>query len=165
VWLTQKHLAAIFYTTKQNVSQHITQIIESGELEESSCVKKFFTVDEKFGRPAKIPVYHYNLDMIIALGYRIDSPVAIRFRQWATERLHELIQKGFALEDERLKQGGNRYFKKFSSAKARLRMMRQSPKRRRSSKSTAPVKCASSSPTSTRPSAGICEVGRSRNHD
>jgi len=111
VWLTQKHLASIFCTTKQNVSQHVTQILESGELAESSCVKKFFTVDEKFGRPAKIPVYHYNLDMIIALGYRIDSPVAIRFRQWATERLHELIQKGFALEDERLKQGGNRYFK------------------------------------------------------
>ena len=111
VWLTQKHLALLYKTTKQNVSQHIQSIFDSGELNESSCVKKFFTVEEKFGRPAKIPVYHYNLDLIIALGYRIDSPVAIKFRQWATARLHEYIQKGFALDDERLKQGGNRYFK------------------------------------------------------
>ena len=66
---------------------------------------------KKEGQVAERPIYHYCLDAIIALGYRIDSPVAIRFRQWATERLHELIQKGFALEDERLKQGGNRYFK------------------------------------------------------
>ena len=111
VWLTQKHLALLYKTTKQNVSQHIQSIFDSGELKESACVKKFFTVEEKFGRPAKIPVYHYNLDLIIALGYRIDSPVAIKFRQWATTRLHEYIQKGFALDDERLKQGGNRYFK------------------------------------------------------
>lgn len=111
VWLTQKHLALLYKTTKQNVSQHIQSILDSGELNESVCVKKFFTVEEKFGRSAKIPVYHYSLDLIIALGYRIDSPVAIKFRQWATMRLHEYIQKGFALDDERLKQGGNRYFK------------------------------------------------------
>ena len=111
VWLTQKHLAFLYKTTKQNVSQHIQSIFDSGELDRSSCVKKFFTMDENAGQVAKVPNYHYNLDLIIALGYRIDSPVAIKFRQWATARLHEYIQKGFALDDERLKQGGNRYFK------------------------------------------------------
>ena len=111
VWLTQKHLALLYKTTKQNVSQHIQSIFDSGELDRSSCVKKFFTMDENAGQVAKVPNYHYNLDLIIALGYRIDSPVAIKFRQWATARLHEYIQKGFALDDERLKQGGNRYFK------------------------------------------------------
>ena len=54
---------------------------------------------------------HYNLDMIISLGYRVQSPIAVRFRRWATQRLHEYIQKGFTMDDERLKQGGNRYFK------------------------------------------------------
>ena len=111
VWLTQKHLAVIFNTSKQLVSHHIKNILESGELEASRTVKKYLTVQSEGGRDIARHVDHYNLDMVIALGYRIDSPVAIRFRQWATERLHELIQKGFALEDERLKQGGNRYFK------------------------------------------------------
>jgi hypothetical protein len=111
VWLTQEHLARLYGTTKQNVSQHLKAIFESGELDAATKVKKFFTMGRKEGQVAERPIYHYCLDVIIALGYRIDSPVAIRFRQWATERLHELIQKGFALEDERLKQGGNRYFK------------------------------------------------------
>ena len=111
VWLTQDHLARLYNTSKQNVSQHLKSIFESGELNAETKVKKFFTLGKKEGQVAERPIYHYCLDVIIALGYRIDSPVAIRFRQWATERLHELIQKGFALEDERLKQGGNRYFK------------------------------------------------------
>ena len=111
VWLTQEHLARLYNTSKQNVSQHLKSIFESGELDAETKVKKFFTMGKKEGQVAERPIYHYCLDAIIALGYRIDSPVAIRFRQWATERLHELIQKGFALEDERLKQGGNRYFK------------------------------------------------------
>ena len=111
VWLTQKHLAVIFNTSKQLVSHHIKNILESGELEACRTVKKYLTVQSEGGRDIARHVDHYNLDMVIALGYRIDSPVAMRFRQWATERLHELIQKGFALEDERLKQGGSRYFK------------------------------------------------------
>lgn len=111
VWLTQKHIALLYGTSKQNVGQHVKSILDSGELKADATVKKFFTMDENVGQVAKVPVYHYNLDMIIALGYRIDSPVAIRFRRWATERLHEYIQKGFALDDERLKSGGNRYFK------------------------------------------------------
>ena len=111
VWLTQKHLAELFNTTKQNVNQHILAIYDTGELDRNRTVKKYLTVQTEGTRTIGRHVDHYNLDMIIALGYRIDSPIAIRFRQWATQRLHELIQKGFALEDERLKQGGNRYFK------------------------------------------------------
>ena len=111
VWLTQEHLARLYNTSKQNVSQHLKSIFESGELDAETKVKKFFTMGKKEGQVAERPIYHYCLDVIIALGYRIDSPVAIKFRQWATARLHEYIQKGFALDDERLKQGGNRYFK------------------------------------------------------
>ena len=98
VWLTQEHLARLYNTSKQNVSQHLKSIFESGELDAETKVKKFFTMGKKEGQVAERPIYHYCLDAIIALGYRIDSPVAIRFRQWATERLHELIQKGFALD-------------------------------------------------------------------
>lgn len=86
-------------------------IYASGELGRDRTVKKYLTVQNEGTRSVGRHADHYNLDMIIALGYRIDSPIAIRFRQWATVRLHELIQKGFALEDERLKEGGNRYFK------------------------------------------------------
>ena len=111
VWLTQDHLALLYHTSKPNVVMHIKSIIESGELEESAVVKKFLIPGKRFGKAADLRILHYSLDMIIALGYRIDSPTAIKFRQWATTRLHEYIQKGFALDDERLKQGGNRYFK------------------------------------------------------
>lgn len=111
VWLTQKQLADLFNTTKQNINQHTKSIYDSGELDKNRTVKKYLTVQTEGNRSIGRHVDHYNLDMIIALGYRIESPIAIRFRQWATMRLHELIQKGFALEDERLKEGGNRYFK------------------------------------------------------
>jgi len=108
VWLAQKQLAEIFDTTKQNIGQHIKNIIEEGELDRDSVVKFFFTTaaDGK-----NYNTEHYNLDMIISLGYRINSRVATKFRQWATERLKEYIVKGFTLDDERLKNGGGRYFR------------------------------------------------------
>ncbi|GHT31210.1 toxin Fic [Bacteroidia bacterium] len=108
VWLTQKQLAEIFDTTKQNIGQHVKNILEDGELNENSVVKFFFTTaaDGK-----NYNTEHYNLDMIISLGYRINSRVATKFRQWATERLKEYIIKGFTLDDERLKNGGGRYFR------------------------------------------------------
>ena len=108
VWLTQKQLAEIFDTTKQNIGQHIKNIIADGELDENSVVKFFFTTASD-GK--NYNTEHYNLDMIISLGYRINSKVATKFRQWATERLKEYIVKGFALDDERLKNGGGRYFR------------------------------------------------------
>lgn len=100
IWLTQNQIAELYNTTKQNISLHINNVFNDGELSQNEG-----------GRKVNRNLDHYNLDMIIALGYRIQSPVAVRFRQWATQRLHEYIQKGFALDDERLKQGGNRYFR------------------------------------------------------
>lgn len=111
VWLTQAQLAEIYQTTKQNVSQHIDNILSDGELDVNRTVKKFLTVREEGKRKVQRDITYYNLDMIIALGYRVQSPIAVRFRRWATQRLHEYIQKGFTMDDERLKQGGNRYFR------------------------------------------------------
>lgn len=111
VWLTQAQLAEIYQTTKQNVSQHIDNILSDGELDENRTVKNLLTVREEGKRKVQRDITYYNLDMIIALGYRVQSPIAVRFRRWATQRLHEYIQKGFTMDDERLKQGGNRYFR------------------------------------------------------
>ena len=110
VWLTQNQLAEIYKTTQQNISQHINAIYKDNELP-SSTNKKFLLVQKEGNRDVKRNIDHYNLDMIIALGYRVQSDVAIRFRIWATQRLHEYIQKGFSLDDNRLRQGENRYFK------------------------------------------------------
>ena len=111
VWLTQAQLAEIYCTTKQNISQHIDNILADGELEANRTVKNFLTVREEGKRKVQRDIIYYNLDMIIALGYRVQSPIAVRFRRWATQRLHEYTQKGFTMDDERLKQGGNRYFR------------------------------------------------------
>jgi len=110
VWLNQNQLAEIHKTTQENISMHISNIYKDNELP-SSTNKKFLLVQKEGNRNVKRNIDHYNLDMIIALGYRVQSEVAVRFRIWATKRLHEYIQKGFTMDDERLKQGGNRYFK------------------------------------------------------
>ena len=110
VWLTKYQLADIYKTTRQNIEQHINNIYDDNELPKSTC-KKFLQVQKEGGRKVKRNIDHYNLDMIIALGYRVQSDIAVRFRIWATQRLHEYIQKGFTIDDNRLKQGGNRYFK------------------------------------------------------
>ena len=111
VWLTQKQLAEIYDTTVPNISMHIKNIYQDGELQQDGTIKEFLIVRQEGNRNVQRNVEHYNLDMIIALGYRVQSQVAVRFRRWATQRLHEYIQKGFAMDDERLKQGGNRYFR------------------------------------------------------
>lgn len=111
VWLTQNQLATVYDTTKQNISQHVASILNDKELDAEATVKKFLTVQIEGSRQVNRNIDHYNLDMIIALGYRVQSEVAVRFRRWATQRLHEYIQKGFTMDDERLKQGGNRYFR------------------------------------------------------
>lgn len=111
VWLTQKQLAEVYATSQQNISLHIDNIYKDGELPKGRTHKDFLLVQKEGARNVKRNVAHYNLDIVIALGYRVQSPIATRFRKWATERLHEYIQKGFAINDERLKQGGNRYFK------------------------------------------------------
>jgi hypothetical protein len=111
VWVTQKQLAEIYQTTQQNISLHIENIYNDGELPKEGTHKYFLLVQQEGSRQVKREIEHYNLDVIIAIGYRIQSAVATRFRRWATERLHEYIQKGFSLDDERLKNGRNRYFK------------------------------------------------------
>lgn len=111
IWLNKYQIAEIYKTTRQNVEQHINNIYEDEELKKNSTCKNFLQVQTEGNRQVKRNIDHYNLDMIIALGYRVQSQVATRFRIWATQRLHEYMQKGFTMDDERLKQGGNRYFR------------------------------------------------------
>ncbi len=110
IWVTQQ-LAEVYDTTQQNISQHIDGIYKDGELAPKATNKKFLLVRTEGSRQVRRNIDHYNLDMIIAIGYRVQSQIAIRFRRWATESLHEYIQKGFTMDDDRLKQGGSRYFR------------------------------------------------------
>ncbi len=111
IWITQQQLAEVYDTTQQNISQHIDGIYKDGELLHEATNKKFLLVRTEGSRQVRRNIDHYNLDMIIAIGYRVQSQIATRFRRWATERLHEYIQKGFTIDDDRLKQGGSRYFR------------------------------------------------------
>ena len=123
VWLTQQQMAELFQSSKANVSEHIKNIFSEGELQEEAVVRKFRTTatDGK-----KYDVMHYNLDMIISLGYRIKSVTATRFRQWATARLKEYMIKGFTMDDRRLKDlGGGNYWKELLD---RIRDIRSSEK-------------------------------------
>jgi len=103
VWLTQALIAELFQTTPQNITLYIKNIYEEGELLKATTCKDFLQVRIEGNREVKRTSKHYNLDMIISVGYRIQSQIATRFRQWATERLREYIVKGFVLDDERLK--------------------------------------------------------------
>ena len=115
LWLTQNQLADIYQTSKSNVSEHIKHIFEDGELDKTVVVRNFRITTQHGameGKTQSRDVAHYNLDMIIALGYRVRSIIATRFRQWATQRLKEYITKGFTMDDERLKKlGGGGYWK------------------------------------------------------
>jgi len=108
VWLSQNQMADLFQTTKQNISLHVKNIFSEGELHEESVVKDFLTTASD-GK--NYQTRHYNLDVIISVGYRVKSHRGTQFRIWATQRLREYIVKGFALDDERLKRvGGGNYF-------------------------------------------------------
>lgn len=110
LWATQQQMTELFQTTKQNISLHIANIYKEGELDEVATVKDFLTVQNEGKRRVKRTLQHYNLDMIISVGYRIKSHVATRFRIWATSVIKEYMIKGFALDDERLKEARNNYF-------------------------------------------------------
>lgn len=126
VWLTQVQLVELYQSSKSNVSEHIKHIYEEGELEKSSTVRNFRTVQKEGNRKVSRNVEYYNLDMIISLGYRIKSSIATQFRIWATKRLKEYIIKGFTMDDERLKQnGGGNYWKELLD---RIRDIRSSEK-------------------------------------
>ena len=112
VWLTQKQLTELFGKAKGTISEHIKHIFEDGELTYEATVRLFRTVQQEGGREVTRELERYNLDMVLALGFRVRSPVAVRFRQWAADKLKEYIVKGFVLDDERLKnpKAGNDYF-------------------------------------------------------
>ncbi len=103
VWLTQNALAELFQTTKQNISLHINNIFEEGELKHGATVKYYLTVQKEGGREVSRELEYYNLDLIISVGYRVKSSIATAFRQWATAHLREYIVKGFVIDSERLK--------------------------------------------------------------
>jgi hypothetical protein len=111
VWLTQQQIAELFDTARSNVVEHIKHIYEDGELKAEATCRDFRQVREEGNRQVTRTLPHYNLDMIISVGYRVNSKRATQFRQWATKRLNEYIHKGFTLDDERLKNGGGRYFR------------------------------------------------------
>ncbi len=111
IWMPQKAITELFETSKSNVSEHISKVFNDGELKENSTVRKFRTVQSEGNRKVERSVDFYNLDMIISVGYKINSKNAIDFRRWATKILKEYTKKGFALNDERLKGGNSNYFK------------------------------------------------------
>ena len=126
VWLTQQQMSELFQTSRTNVVEHIKHIYEEGELDEISTCRNFRQVRKEGNREVTRQIPHYNLDMIISLGYRIKSVIATRFRQWATKRLKEYMIKGFTIDDERLKgNGGGNYWKELLD---RIRDIRSSEK-------------------------------------
>lgn len=126
VWLTQKQLSELFQTTPQNITIHLKNVYNEGELDEDSTCKEFLQVQMEGSRNVSRKQKYYNLDAIISIGYRIKSHTATRFRQWATARLKEYIVKGFTMNDELLKQaGGGSYFDELL---ARIRDIRSSEK-------------------------------------
>jgi hypothetical protein len=129
IWLTQAQLVELYQSSKSNISEHIKHIFEEGELTQELVVRKFRTTTKYGaieGKTQENWTSFYNLDMIISLGYRIKSHVATKFRIWATERLKEYIIKGFAMDDERLKQmGGGGYWYELLN---RIRDIRSSEK-------------------------------------
>ena len=131
IWCTQKAMAQLFGVDKSGISRHISNIFKEGELQQNTTVAKIATVVNRGIRgEVEELVDFYNLDMIIAVGYRVSSPKATRFRQWATKILNEYIKKGFVMDDERLKQGkavfGKDYFRELLE---RVRSIRASERR------------------------------------
>ena len=119
-------MSELFQTSRTNVVEHIKHIYEEGELDEISTCRNFRQVRKEGNREVTRQIPHYNLDMIISLGYRIKSVIATRFRQWATKRLKEYMIKGFTIDDERLKgNGGGNYWKELLD---RIRDIRSSEK-------------------------------------
>lgn len=126
VWLTQNQMATLFQTTTRNIGLHIQNVYEEGELDDFSTRKDFFLVQQEGNREVTRSVQHYNLDVIISVGYRVKSHRGTQFRIWATKVLREFIVKGFAMDDARLKNGGNNNY--FDELLSRIRDIRASEK-------------------------------------
>jgi hypothetical protein len=130
IWATQKSISQLFGVNIPNVSKHLKNIYETNELDESSTVSKLEIVQNEGNRQVKRKTTFYNLDAIISVGYRVNSLKATRFRQWATSTLKEYMIKGFAIDDERLKQGSNLLGKDyFDELLERVRSIRASERR------------------------------------
>lgn len=126
VWLSQQQMAELFGSSRTNIIEHINNIYAEEELDKESTCQNFRQVRKEGNREVTRQIPHYNLDMIISLGYRIKSVIATRFRQWATKRLKEYMIKGFTIDDERLKgNGGGNYWKELLD---RIRDIRSSEK-------------------------------------
>ena len=126
VWLSQQQMADLFGTTQQNVSLHLQNVYEEGELDEAATHKDFLSVRQEGSRSVRRNVAHYSLDAIISVGYRVKSRVATQFRIWATERLREYLIKGFTMDDAKLKDlGGGQYWRELLE---RIRDIRSSEK-------------------------------------
>ncbi len=124
VWLTQAQMAELFQTTPQNITLHLKAIYQEGELLQEATCKDYLQVRSEGGRAVQRSLKYYNLDAILAVGYRVRSARGTQFRQWATERLKEFLVKGFTLDDERLKRGpDDGYFEELLS---RIRDIRSS---------------------------------------
>ncbi|MBS0646992.1 MAG: virulence RhuM family protein [Verrucomicrobia bacterium] len=130
VWLTQQKIAELFGVAKSTISEHLSNIFETGELEKEATVRKFRTVQPEGDREVARNLDYYNLDAIISVGYRVNSTKATQFRIWATKTLKEYIIKGFAIDDDRLKQGKTVFGKDyFSELLERVRSIRASERR------------------------------------
>jgi hypothetical protein len=126
VWLSQAGMADLFQTTKQNISLHIQNIFEEEELAPEATVKQYLTVQTEGNRQVRRAIDHFNLEMILAVGYRVRSHIGTKFRQWATARLTELLTKGFVLDDDRIKAGRTLGDDYFDELLARIRDIRAS---------------------------------------
>lgn len=130
VWLTQKSMGELFGVVKSTISEHLSNIFETNELQKEATVRNFRTVQQEGERLVNRDIEYYNLDAIISVGYRVNSSKATQFRIWATQTLKEYIIKGFVLDDNRLKQGqtffGKDYFKELLR---RVRSIRASERR------------------------------------
>ena len=122
VWLTAEQLQTLFQASQQDVSHHIQQIYDDGELDREATNKKYLLVRNEGARSVRRQILHYNLDMILAIGMRMRSDVAVRFRQWAIRHLRELAVKGFTLDDDRLKGNRSRYFRELLQRIRDIRM-------------------------------------------
>ena len=127
VWLTQLEVAELFQTTKNNISIHTKNIFADGELSREATVKESLTVQTEGGREVKRGLAYYNLDLILAIGYRVRSHQGVQFRQWASTHLKQFLLKGFVMDDERLKNAGAWDY--FDELLARIRDIRASEKR------------------------------------
>ena len=126
IWLNQSQLAELFQTDRTSIAKHIKNIFETGELTEEATCAKIAQVQKEGNRKVTRDILYYNLDLIISVGYRVQSHVATHFRIWATKLLKEYVIKGFAMDDERLKENYRNYY--FDELLSRIRDIRSSEK-------------------------------------